>query len=486
MKPVYYYLDRQKIIFASEIKAILAHPEVKPKPNKKIIWDYLVTGWLDHSEETFLNGIKELRGGHYLIIQKECHAWRAKIKIQKYWDLKIQKISQDEQTNIAQFQNLFMDSVRLRLRADVPLGTCLSGGLDSSAIVMAINRYLEKEKIEQVGLWQKTFSAVYGSNYPCDERKFIREVTQKTGAKSYFVVPKGERLAREIKNLVWYQDLPFLTTSIYAQWNVFRLAHQKKIKVMLDGQGADELLAGYIGYFGINFMSLFKKKKFRQLVGEIYYFGRHHPPFWQNLGEILNSSLRAGWLGKRATKIFQKNNRAYQVFSADFLQSQAPPLRQQIYEDFFQNSLYWSLKMNLSALLRYEDRNSMAFAIESRVPFLDYRLVEFVFSLPNNYKIRQGETKWVMRQALKGLIPEKILARQDKIGFATPEEDWLRKGLKRELIACFSSPSFASRGFFKPKETLDLFGKFLDNKFQDSQLFWRLYCLEIWFRVFID
>jgi len=481
VKPLYYLADKEKILLASEIKAILQYPGVKAEPKEKIIWDYLVAGWVDHSAETFFENVKELRGGHYLILRKK------KIEIKKYWDLTLEENKLSETENIKKFKDLFIDAVKLRLRSDVALGTCLSGGLDSSAIVMAVNQSVKQTKLDQVGRWQKTFSAIYDKkNQNCDESQHIKVVLNKTGAKPYFVTPKGEKLKSEIEKIVWHQDQPFLSTSIYAQWNVFRLASQKKVKVMLDGQGADELLAGYTGYFGLYFQSLLKTNQFTLLLSELNYFAKKHPPFWKALGEIFTRALRAGWLGNSSTRFFQNINPAYQIFSESFLKQFSVPKRISFSKDSFTNALYNSLKMNLSSLLRYEDRDSMAFSIESRVPFLDYRLVEFIFSLPANYKIRQGETKWVMRKALKGLLPEKIRNRQDKIGFATPEQDWLQKDMKKELITCFSSESFAKRGYWDSSKVLELYQKFLKGEFKDSQLFWRLYNLEIWFRVFID
>ena len=481
VKPLYYWQDKEKILIASEIKAILKYPGIKPRPNKRIIWQYLVTGWLDYNQETFFEGVKELRGGHYLEIKGK------KLIIKKYWDLKINPNSLSDQANIVQFQALFLDAVRLRLRSDVPIGTCLSGGLDSSAIVSVTNQFLKKEKIAEIGDWQKTFSAIYGKNFPeADEQRFIREVIRKTKAKSYSIKPSGKNLAKEIKKLVFHQDQPFSTTSIYAQWNVFGLAASKKMKVILDGQGADELLAGYTGYFGIYFIDLIKKKKIIQFLKEVFLFARLHPPFWKNIFAILARALRAGWLGQKATNLFQAHHQSFKVFKKEFLKSFVPPKRKSFSQDYFQSALYNSIMLNLPPLLRYEDRNSMAFAIESRVPFLDYRLVEFVFSLPHSYKIRDGQTKWIMREALKGILPEKIRTRQDKIGFATPEDQWLRADLKTELSRCFASSSFGRRGYYDQKEVRRLYRDYLAKKFHDSQLFWRMYCLEMWFQVFIE
>ncbi len=481
VKPFYYLFEKEKFLFASEIKGILAHPEVKALPNKKIIWDYLVTGFLDHSEATFFQGVKELRGGHYLILNK------GKLEIKKYWDLKKEELEISDKGAIEKFQSLFFDAVRLRLRSDVPIGTCLSGGLDSSAIVCVINQFLKKEKITEVGQWQKTFSAVYGQNFPkVDEEMFIREVIRQTKAKSYLVTPSPSKLQKEIKDLIYYQEQPFSTTSIYAQWNVFRLAAAKKIKVMLDGQGADELLAGYTGYFGLYFIDLLKRKKIGLFIKELYLFARNHRPVWSILKDIFVRGLKAAWLGDFTTRLFQRLNPAYRAFRPEFLHEFKSAPRIMFSRSYFRNALYNSLVMNLSSLLRYEDRNSMAFAIESRVPFLDYRLVEFIFSLASSDKIRNGQTKWIMREALKGVLPEKISTRQDKIGFATPEENWLRNDLKDELLGCFSSKSFGERGYFNQEKINQLYARFLNNKFQDSQLFWRSYCLEMWFQVFID
>ncbi len=207
IKPFYYLLDKNKFIFASEIKAILQHPEVKAKPNDKIIWDYLICGLVDHCEETFFSNIKELRAGHFLILKG------TKLKIKKYWDLDPQSsnLEKTDQDYTEQFKELFIDSIRLRLRSDVPIGTCLSGGLDSSSIVCVVNDFLNKGgKIDQVGKWQKTFSSVYDKKKyeGCDEREFINEVIKKTKVKPHLIFPDDKRLVSEIEKVIYHQDYP--------------------------------------------------------------------------------------------------------------------------------------------------------------------------------------------------------------------------------------------------------------------------------------
>ena len=488
VKPLYYLYDKKKFLFASEIKAILKHPEVKARPNDRIVWDYLVSGLVDHTEETFFKGVKELRSGHYLVLRKK------KLEIRKYWDLdptrKSEKLNDRELQN--KFRELFFDSVKLRLRSDVPIGTCLSGGLDSSAIVGVVNDFLKKEsKITQIGTWQRTFSAAYeAKKFPgcaCDEREFINEVVRKTKVKSHLVFPSGKKLVDEIKNVVYHQDYPFGSTSIYAQWNVFRLAKQNGVKVMLDGQGSDELLAGYHPYFGIYFSQLLREFNIPRLIYEVFaYSGKHERSAFDIFKELVKGAASKGILGGFASRFMRNRWPEYELFKPQWRNKYQSRTLYLPTKNVFRDGIHTMLKSSITSLLRYEDRDSMAFGIESRVPFLDYRFVEFVYSLSDNQKIRHGETKWIMREALKGILPEKIRQRQDKIGFATPEEYWMKEELGKEMKKVFASDKFQSRGFFQKGKTSKLFKEYLKGHIKNYQLFWRLYNYEMWMRVFID
>lgn len=489
VKPFYYSISHDQFAFASEIKAILKLPGFKAKANEKIVWEYLIGGLLDHSEETFFRGVKELRRGHYLVLKDK------KISIKKYWDVDVTKIThfKSEADYAERFKELMIDSIKLRLRSDVPIGSCLSGGLDSSLIVCIVNDFLKGEgKVDQLGKWQQTFSACYDPKIYksimgfSDERVFIKEVIQRTHAKSHYTFPSSNNLKKEIENLTYHQDQPFASTSIYAQWNVFRLASEKKIKVMLDGQGSDEMLAGYRGHFNSYFYQLFKKFDFMKLSSELYYFRKYHPKEFPVLLKFLSKGAIRGYMGRYISRAVRNILPENKVFTDEFCNRFPDTKMPNVSHNFFRNSLYNQIDYSLNSLLRYEDRNSMAFAIESRVPYLDYRLVEFIFSLPDNQKIRNGTTKWVMRQASKGLMPEKIRIRQDKIGFATPEDIWIKKDLKNEMKTVFSSRSFKDRGFFDQEKTLEKFDQYLAGKIKNYQLFWRLYNLEIWYRIFID
>ena len=489
VKPFYYTISKKRFAFASEIKALLTLPDFKARANEKIVWEYLIGGLIDHSEETFFRGVKELRRGHYLLLNLKSQI--SNLKIKKYWDIAIDNIVsyQNEQDYAERFRELMIDSVKLRLRSDVPIGSCLSGGLDSSLIVCIVNDFLKQEgKITQLGKWQQTFSACYDNKIykNCDEREYISAVTLKTKAHPHYVFPSGKKLTKEIEKLTYHQDQPFGSTSIYAQYNVFRLAKDKKIKVMLDGQGSDEMLAGYRGHFNSYFYQLFKKFDFMKLGSELYYFRKYHPKEFPVLLKFLSKGAIRGYMGRYISRAVRNILPENKVFTDEFRNRFPDTKMPNVSHDFFRNSLYNQIDYSLNSLLRYEDRNSMAFAIESRVPYLDYRLVEYIFSLPNNQKIRNGTTKWVMRQASKGLMPEKIRTRQDKIGFDTPEDVWLKKDLKDDMRRVFSSKSFKSRGFYNQEKTLEKFDQYLAGKIKNYQLFWRIYNLEIWYKIFID
>ena len=469
VKNIYYYWDGDSFLFASEIKALLQHGLITRIPNNKIIYDYLVHGIVDHTEETFFKGIKRIMPGHCLIVG------RNGVKLKKYWDMpklnkKMTFSSKNDEKCAKKLYELLEDAVRMRLISEVPVGTCLSGGIDSSSIVSIINRLLfSNAGIRNViGERQKTFSAVY-DNEEVDEREYIDEIVKNTGVEKNYVFPSAERLWKEIKKIVYYQDEPFCSTSIYAQWNVMRVA-SKKVKVLLDGQGADELLAGYLPYCGIFLFDLMKRKNFLSLTKEValsfdtimfllpQYLGKNEKTV------ILKEVIDQTFLSKYRGIVMELKNKSM----ADIL-----------YDDFVRRSI--------PQLLRYEDRNSMAFSIEARVPFLDYRIVKYLFSLPVTQKVRDGWTKFVLRNALKGVVPGKIRKRRTKIGFETPEYAWLIQ-LRHEIRKVFSSKKFGRRKYFNQKNVLREFDEFckgnLDQSF--SRIFWRLLNLEIWFEVFID
>ncbi|MEM5852891.1 MAG: asparagine synthase (glutamine-hydrolyzing) [Candidatus Aenigmatarchaeota archaeon] len=467
IKPLYYYLDGEKFIFASEIKAVLQDKSIRIMPNEKSIFKFLVYGFNDDEEETFFEGIKRLLPAHFMIVNEK------RIKIKRYWKLKVKKSknfkNEDEITK--QLYNLLEDSIKKHLISEVPVGTCLSGGIDSSVIVCIINKLLKKNAnlVKVIGKMQKTFSAVYDDK-KIDERKYIEEIIKFTMVEKNYTFPSSKRLWKDLKKIVYFQDEPFLGPSIYAQWEVMKLA-SKKVKVLLDGQGGDEIFAGYIPYYGIYFRNLLKEKKYFQLLKEF----------------LLSLDLTLPFVFKYFSQK-KVENEIKKMLDENFVKKYENIVKSKWVGDDLAEFLRLEItKTSLPRLLRYEDRNSSAFSIEARVPFLDHRIVEYIFSLPISMRIKNGWTKYILRKAVKGVVPEKIRWRRSKIGFAVPEKKWLIE-LKDKIMKIFLSKEFKSRKYFNQEEIVKKFKEFCEGKLGEeyARIFWRILILEFWFRIFIS
>lgn len=488
VKPFYYTIANGQFIFGSEIKALCTHPAVPRQPNLDRIYDYLVYGYQDHTPETFFQEIRQIPPAHSLLIQPG-----GTPALHRYWDLDPNQpaphLSDDEFAD--HFLDIFRDSIRLRLRSDVPVGTCLSGGLDSSAIVCLVNELLRQEHPLNLGDRQKTFTSAYKEK-EVDESEFARAVIEKTGASSNFVTPSAEDVLRDMQSIVYHQDEPFGSTSIFAQWYVMKRAHEAGVTVMLDGQGADELLAGYHPYFGPYLASLIQAQHFRKAWQEIRLWKKHHgypaSYFMYNVAAGALSKLLPRPIIHALVRLTQQNGSAF--LPPAFIrqhESGQPVVRK--YRDPLQNELHRVLLIGLPALLHYEDRDSMAWSIEARVPFLDYRLVEFMFAAPNEQKIDHGTTKVVLRRALKGLLPEKIETRHSKLGFATPESRWFHGPFRAMSADILQSKSFRQRQIIDADLAWDRYNRFLAGRPQTgigTSTIWRWINLEMWFRTFID
>jgi len=472
VKPFYYYFDGRVFAFASEIKALM-QMSIKKDPNDALIFDFLKFGILDHTNETFYKDIYKLPQSHFLSIDS-----RKKLSLHKYWDVEVSNELEsvaDEGNLTQQFLDLFVDSIKIRLRSDVPIGSCLSGGLDSSSIVTVANDLMYPRNNLTAAERQKTFSACY-ENRRFDERNYIEAVIKKTNAETNYVFPTAEGFLAELDNLLWHQDEPFVSSSIYAQWLVIRTAKEKGVTVLLDGQGGDEQLAGYRKFGIFYFQELLRRKRWSKLFSESSAFFLS-PSILQTLN--LRSGLRYFKFGN---KILGIDDLLKATFLNEF-QGRTPDigyrkdLGNRIKDDLF--------KFSLPALLRYEDRNSMAHAVEARLPFLDYRLVEMLAALPFNHKLRNGWTKYILRNALKGILPEKIILRKSKLGFDTPEDIWFRSVMRKELYKTFDKPAFINH-YIDSEKLSQSFAKYMNNSsFLQSNIFFRFFILELWGRKFI-
>jgi asparagine synthase (glutamine-hydrolysing) len=485
IKPFYYHWDRRRFRFASEIKALLVDPAVERKVNESVVYDYLARAALDHREETFFSDILRLMPAHYLTVDFEG------LKVVRYWDLGPRSVQPDGSDDAdcryaARFYELFEDSIRLRLRSDVPVGTCLSGGLDSSSVVCVANQLMFPEgnvQGREVEARQKTFSACF--NEPeYDERPFIEEVLAWTGAERNFIFPSANEVFDIINDVIWHQEEPFNSTSILAQWYVMKLAKERGVKVLLDGQGGDEMLAGYIGLYQFYlFMDLLARFQLGCLAREVIGFLSHHS--FPNTGQLRRGALRV--LSLLPSGARRSSSEVPPWLAPEFVMAyrdRGEADAETKYSSRFDEYLYRRLVGNgLPALLRYEDKNAMAFSIEARIPFLDYRLVEYAFSLPSSQKIRDGVTKVVLRNAMKGILPENVRTRMGKLGFSTPESIWLRTTLKDEIKAIFHSNSFRQRNYLQVEQVKKEFALYCLGQ-RSVRSIWRWVDLELWHRVF--
>jgi asparagine synthase (glutamine-hydrolysing) len=479
VKPLYFWRsDNGLLAFASEIKQFSALPGWRPQLQAQRAYDFLNWGVFDHTAETMFSGVRQMRGGEY--VHMSLDEIGGNLPIHRWYQLSSSVFDGDELDAASQLRDLLEDSVRIRLRADVPVGSCLSGGLDSSSIVCIVNQILGNKAIPD--FQQHTFSA--RSSIPrYDEGGFIDAVLGKTGVVAHQITPPFEQLFDTLPSLVWHQDEPFGSTSIYAQWHVFKLAKDAGVKVMLDGQGADELLAGYHSYFGPFLLSLLRSGDWRSFAQETMWIQRLHgySP-WYLMKLILNTvlsgelrqTLRAHTGKAAAGSAYWMNLTQLNVREIDPVEVGGvvgKSLRNQGVDHL--------LRTHVPMLLHWEDRSSMAHSVEARVPFLDYRLVEFAISLEDRVKVRNGMTKAVLRQAMQGILPEAVRTRVDKLGFVTPEEVWLREQAPEKFRRAMRQAIDQSNGVLNVK-AMNLLEDVIQGRKPFSFLPWRLITFGAW------
>ncbi|QWR78536.1 asparagine synthase (glutamine-hydrolyzing) [Candidatus Magnetomonas plexicatena] len=466
VKPFYYATGKFGFAFASEIKALLAHPDINRTVNEAAVYDYLATG----NEGQFLTEIEELPPAHSLTIDLQSGL---KLKLRKYYTLSVNPALNASEGVTAdsaalKVRELILNSVALRLRSDVTVGTCLSGGIDSTSIVCAIDSFIKKENMLQVGIRQKTFTASY-KDAAIDESRWAKIVTSQTNTQWHQTYPSADELLGDLDNLIYTQDIPFRSTSIYAQYRVMKLAHEHGVKVLLDGQGADELFAGYPMFYGAFFSNMLNEGNLRRFAAELAHMGNAPLSAASVLMYMLKSSLMKS-IPNSLKNIFTGglNNLLSEKFKNAHKGRLSALLNGKYSGNLNTMLMQYMLKENLQCLLKYEDRNSMRFSIESRVPFADDTpLIEYVFSLPGAFKIHNGWSKYVFRRAVSGLVPEAIQWRKDKVAFNTPEKLWIKE-IYRYMR---QSIEHETAGYFKPA----VFGELMN-----SGGAWRAINLSMW------
>ncbi|WP_417432219.1 asparagine synthase (glutamine-hydrolyzing) [Kiloniella sp.] len=424
IKPLFYATTEKGLVFASEIKALSAFPELKLQPDLFSLRDYLALGLVNHNERSFLSGIKSLPPGHCLKISL---GRSLAPEISSFLAPKQARLNRKEIGFVEASQELkerFLRSVELHMRSDVGYGALLSGGVDSSAIVAAM-RLVGGEELDL-----RTFTyAARGES--CDEEAYADLVINKVGANSKKVLLSSNDVVQNLERLMRFQDEPIGSTSLFAQYRVFEAVHNDGLKVVLDGQGADEILGGYTPYYTAALAGFIQKGEWGRACSLIGYLRHNGRLSLSNLLLRTLTRLAPDFVGQM---IYQKHAQGgvnaaidWQWFekmgiSADYGKTTglASSLDSALDLDF--------TSLNLPGLLRYEDRNSMAHSLESRVPFLSPEIVGFVQSLPEEYLISpDGEDKALFRAAMRGIVPDEILDRKDKIGFQTPEQAWFKE-----------------------------------------------------------
>jgi asparagine synthase (glutamine-hydrolysing) len=484
VKPLYYWISEAGVAFASEIKQFTAFPNWSAKLNHQKAYDFLNWSILDHSDETLFENVYQFRGGQFIEINLTDLKLPTggRLKLQDWYSLKPKKFEGSYKDAVAEFRKLFKSAVNLRMRSDVPIGSCLSGGLDSSSIVCVVNKILEENSATNT---QATFSAC--SDYKkVDESYFIDIVSKSAKTQSYKFTPNYQDVLKLKDKIVWHQDEPFGSTSIMAQWGVFELAKSSKVTVMLDGQGADEQLAGYDGYLFAKLAWNIKHLKFKQFLidfNKTKKFRGYSSLFLISacLNYLLPNRLRI--VGR---KLFGKSSNIPTWLNLNLLNvNTKDPLYHHgaISSDIQKISLSQLTKTNLQMLLHWEDRDSMAHSIESRLPFLDFRLVEFVLGLPEDFKIASGITKRILRDAMENILPKEIQNRMDKIGFATAEEDWIKNTARAEFKSHLKSAIADSKGVLS-ESLLSDFEKMADGKSHFSYHIWRAISFGSWMKQF--
>ena len=420
VKPFYYYCSGESICFASEIKQILNYRDKAVNANIESVKDFLISEYCYNSDKTLFEDVFQLGAGENMYIDLKDFS----VSKDQYYNLKNSSRKQSGKRAYTDFKNVLKKAVEFRLRADVSVGSCLSGGLDSSTIVCMAKQIL-KEKFENNFV---TVSSCFGeAEKEFDEQEYIDEVIKTTKAIARKVFPDFKDFKENLDSIVWHMDEPFRSTSIYAQWKVFQEAKAEGVTVMLDGQGADELLAGYDDFYLPFWIYLLKRLKLFTFVKEVY---EHKKRFGNRTTNELLYNVFLNMLVPECVKRIVRKKRV-KKWNLPFDEDDTLEVinRNKKYFDVKKHKKYFldSIEYGLSELLRFEDRNSMAFSIESRVPFLDVDFVENAFSIPFEMKIVDSERKKVLREAMKDILPSKIYLRQSKLGFAAPESIWMNK-----------------------------------------------------------
>ena len=468
IKPFLYIHEGNRFYFASEYKPLKFSPLFTNELNERHIKRGLQMGWVVYHDETYFQKIKALPESCNLFFKD------GKIHTEKYWDITLNTRATGPFENKRQnFLSLFTDSIKLHMRSDVEVGACLSGGIDSSSITSVVGKLFPEVDF-------KTFTIYYKGEEAVDERPWVNQLIEKyPHIKNFSHSPEKEELGSCFHRMCYHLDTPTNWSSDISQYYVMELASKHKMKVLLDGQGSDEYLAGYMHSFYRligNAISNFR-------MGEAWKLFREHSTHQEfsagKSGDVLFKSLLSSLFSEQ--QLYEFEYKYFHPWISKNKNRTAPFNLEKKSDNKLDNFLYHLLFTTLlPSLLHFEDRNSMAFSIESRVPFLDHRLVEYGFKLNNDDKINKGVTKHILRESMRGILPDSILNRRDKKGFTTPGAKWLRGDIRFLLEQDFSKLDMIDHG-----KVQQLIKQFKQGDDKPAHLLWRIGGLNYWVNNFV-
>jgi asparagine synthase (glutamine-hydrolysing) len=459
-KPFYYCFDEGAFWFASEIKALLVLQPTR-RANLNSLASYLVENKTYFGEDTFFKDIYQLPGSCWMEVP-----WKepAKYKIGNYYQEFQFNKNNNSGDNISQFREHLTHSVNLRLRADVPVGSCLSGGLDSSAVVS-----LSLQELKASNNYFHAFTAIPDvSGY--SELSWASQVMENQQGVLHEVHVSFDDLLSDLDDFIYSQDEPVPGLSVYLQYCVMKAAHEQRIPVLLDGQGGDELLLGYERLYATYILRLLFDWKMIEATRAFKQYTENSQVSPQRLISLLiysfpgvsgiwRSFTRGHWLVPEIRNLVKKPvNKTLDIFEAQRYEIQVEPLPE---------------------LLRVEDRNAMRFSIETRLPFLDHKLVEYCLQAPIQAKLNKGWTKWMLRAAMDGIMPSPITWRKDKKGFEAPERIWVNH-LRKEMETVLSKSSL-SADLYARGDPWSVAHNLIDK---NPKIAWRIFCVEKWMGIF--
>ncbi|MCU0584503.1 MAG: asparagine synthase (glutamine-hydrolyzing) [Desulfobacterales bacterium] len=485
IKPLYYFMGENSILFASEIKALLEHPEVRPEPDYDALYDYLTFQYVLGTATLFKN-VQKLLPGHLQVIDLEAMSTRTR----RYWEPEFSvDLHHTEAYFIYTLQNLLVDTVNIQLRSDVPVGAYLSGGMDSSLVtILAAEKYPGR---------LKTFTGAFHEGPQFNELKYAKEVAERCNAEMFVVYPTEADFIDLLPRLIYHMDEPAAGPGLFPQYMVSRLAAQE-VKVVLGGQGGDEIFGGYA-----RFLVAYFEQAIKGAIFETHDEGEHIVSLTSILPNLPHLKPYVPMLKRFFEKdAFESADRRYfrlidrsegdmGLLTPDYRNGYSSEAAFSKFQQrfnhpetlsYYNKMVHYDLTASLPALMQVEDRVTMANSLESRVPLLDHRIVELITSMPPRMKFKGGEMKYILKKAVKNILPPAIFHRKDKMGFPVPLHLWAKNNAGRFFRDVLLSQACRERGLFDTRAI----EKLIDNESAFGRRLWGLMCLELWFRTFMD